>query len=307
MVRPANVHGLVVIDKPAGITSHDVVSRCRKIFGQRQVGHAGTLDPDATGVLLVGLGDATRLLRYLSESIKSYRATVCFGTATDTLDAAGVVTETVDMHVTDLQIRHATQQFEGEILQVPPMVSAIKIGGKRLHELAREGIEIAREARPVSIYRIEVEATQCAAQPQTATMFVECSSGTYIRTLAADLGVALGGVAHLESLRRLSVGAFGEHESRSLDEIADLTIAAVLSPLEAVRSMPHFEPSAEQLAKICNGSTFSSSEFLPVTLFDHPGPFAVRNARGDLVAVYERRDDPRGVKPAVVLAHAVAQ
>ena len=126
MVRPANVHGLVVIDKPAGITSHDVVSRCRKIFGQRQVGHAGTLDPDATGVLLVGLGDATRLLRYLSESKKSYRATVCFGTATTTLDAAGEVTHTVEMHVTDAQIRDAAGQFRG----VSHFASRVERGGR---------------------------------------------------------------------------------------------------------------------------------------------------------------------------------
>jgi tRNA pseudouridine55 synthase len=307
MVRPANVHGLVVVDKSAGITSHDVVSRCRKIFGQRQVGHAGTLDPDATGVLLVGLGDATRLLRYLSESRKSYRATVCFGTATDTLDAAGTVTDTVAMHVTPAEIERAAASFVGRIEQVPPMVSALKIDGKRLHELARAGVEVERAARPVTIHSLVIEATECNADPQTVTMVVECSSGTYIRTLAADLGVALDGVAHLQLLRRLSVGAFVEAESHTLDDVARLGVDAVLSPAEAVRFMAVVHPSQEQRAKISNGATFASADFLPTELIEHPGPFAVVDSNGQLIAVYERRDDPRGVKPAVVLAHVVAQ
>ena len=153
---PANVDGFLVVDKPAGMTSHDVVARCRKIFGQRQVGHGGTLDPDATGVLVVALGAATRLLRFVTDARKQYRATVVFGVATDTLDASGIVVEEVDMHVDRAQLDAAVADFVGEIQQVPPMVSALKVGGRRLHELAREGVEVDHAPRPVTVYRFEV-------------------------------------------------------------------------------------------------------------------------------------------------------
>lgn len=307
MVRPANVHGLVVVDKPAGMTSHDVVARCRKVFNQRQVGHAGTLDPDATGVLLIGLGDATRLLRYLSESRKTYVGTVVFGIATDTLDAAGVVTSTQPMHLSHAEIVVAAATFQGEIQQVPPMVSALKVDGKRLHELAREGIEIERKARPITIHDLTVDATNCEGVNPTATITVDCSSGTYIRTLAADLGTALNGVAHLSTLRRLSVGKFGIEEAHTLAAVEERDAEVVLNPAQAVRSMPSIRPNGEMLVKINNGGMFSATEFLTADLLEHPGPFATLRADGTLVAVYERRKDPRGVKPAVVMAHVREQ
>src|SRR4051794_40668670 len=187
--------GLVVVDKPAGMTSHDVVARVRKLYGQRRVGHAGTLDPDATGVLLVGLGRVTRLLRYLQETGKEYRGRVVFGVATDTLDAAGAGLERVEMAITREQGERGALAVVGDIEQVPPMVSALKVNGKRLHELAREGIEVERKARPVRISELDVEGFEAGPYPE-ATIRVECSSGTYIRTLAADLGTALGGCAH---------------------------------------------------------------------------------------------------------------
>ena len=143
------ISGLAVVDKPAGWTSHDVVARCRRVFGQRRVGHSGTLDPDATGVLLVGLGRVTRLLRYLTELPKVYVGEVVLGTETSTLDAAGEVTATFDMAVTDADVQKVLPRFVGSILQIPPMVSAVKIGGRRLHELAREGVEVDRPPRPV--------------------------------------------------------------------------------------------------------------------------------------------------------------
>src|SRR3954451_21941972 len=143
--------GLVIVDKPAGWTSHDVVGKCRKIFGQRRVGHAGTLDPDATGVLLVGLGRVTRLLRYLQDAGKAYRARVVFGVATDTLDASGAVLEQAEMTLTQDQVVRAAQAFVGEIEQIPPMVSAIKVDGRKLYELARAGVVVDRAARPVRI------------------------------------------------------------------------------------------------------------------------------------------------------------
>src|SRR6202011_698466 len=151
------VDGLVVVDKPAGWTSHDVVARCRRIFGQRRVGHAGTLDPDATGVLLVGLGRATRLMRFLTPLPKTYEAEVVLGTATSTLDASGEVTGTWEMEEVSLaEVRAAATTLTGSIEQIPPMVSAVKVGGHRLHALARQGIEVERAARPVSVHRFDV-------------------------------------------------------------------------------------------------------------------------------------------------------
>src|SRR5262245_27617530 len=164
----------------------------RKTYGQRRVGHAGTLDPDATGVLLVGLGRATRLLRYLTEAGKAYEGTIVFGIATSTLDAAGDVVDQQPMPLTRDEVEAALPRFVGDIEQRPPMVSAVKVGGRRLHELARKGEEGERAPRPVHVDRIEVTAFEPGPYPR-ADVEVECGSGTYIRTLAADLGTALGG------------------------------------------------------------------------------------------------------------------
>src|SRR5262245_33251855 len=288
--------GLVVVDKPAGWTSHDVVARVRKVYGQRRVGHAGTLDPDATGVLLVGLGRVTRLLRFLQETDKEYRGEVVFGVATATLDAAGEVLDRSPLPVTRDQVARAAQQFVGEIDQVPPMVSAIKVGGKRLHELARAGEEVGRAPRRVHIGSIDVEEFVPGAYP-VATIHVECGSGTYIRSLAADLGTALGGLAHLGSLRRLRVGAFTEAEARQLDAIAAAPDAALRSPREAMRALEPFVVDADQARAVGHGMTF------PVTVADAaglgPGPFAVIGPDGDLLAVYERRGT--ALRPAVVV------
>jgi tRNA pseudouridine55 synthase len=199
--------GLVVVDKPAGWTSHDVVGKLRRVYGQRKVGHAGTLDPDATGVLLVGLGRATRLLRFLQEQGKAYRGRVRFGVATTTLDAAGEIVEQRPMPVSAEEVAAAMPRFVGDIEQIPPMVSAVQIGGRRLHELARKGEEVERAPRPVHVDTFVLEAFEPGPYPE-ATVLVECGSGTYVRTLAADLGTALGGCAHLGSLRRLRVGSF---------------------------------------------------------------------------------------------------
>jgi tRNA pseudouridine55 synthase len=229
------IDGLAVVDKPAGWTSHDVVARCRRIFGQKRVGHSGTLDPDATGVLLVGLGRVTRLLRFLTALPKTYEGEVVLGVATSTLDAAGDVVGEWDMASVGLDdVRRAATAFVGDIEQVPPMVSAVKIGGKRLHELARAGQEVERAARPVTIHRLDVDAGP-AGEPGVFRISVECSSGTYIRTLAADIGTALGGGAHLRNLRRTAIGSFGLADATPLEE---LTTEHALSPVEAMRDYP---------------------------------------------------------------------
>ncbi|MGH9153990.1 MAG: tRNA pseudouridine(55) synthase TruB, partial [Acidimicrobiales bacterium] len=210
------VDGLVVVDKPAGWTSHDAVARCRKAFGQRRVGHAGTLDPGATGVLVVGLGRATRLLRYVTELPKSYVGEVVLGVATSTLDDAGEETGRWDMSGVGLDaVRAAAARFVGEIDQVPPMVSALQVGGRRLHDLARAGVEVERAPRRVVVRRFEV-----SPGPEAGAFRIEvdCSSGTYVRSLAADLGAALGGGAHLRRLRRTAVGPFTLDEAVPLDQ-----------------------------------------------------------------------------------------
>jgi tRNA pseudouridine55 synthase len=293
--------GLVVVDKPAAHTSHDVVARMRKLYGQRRVGHAGTLDPDATGILLVGLGRATRLLRYLQEAGKSYRARVVFGVATDTLDASGAVLERAEMPLEREQVERAARAFVGDIEQIPPMVSAIKIEGRKLYELARAGETIDRPARKVRVEAFVVEEFVDGPYPE-ATIRVDCSSGTYVRTLAADLGTALGGCAHLGELRRLRVGTFGLDEAHTIDELGADPAAFVLTPAAALRDLTEIVVDGEQQRAVAHGATFAA----PALLGDvaAPGPFSVVDERGELLAVYERRG--AGVKPTVVLAPQVS-
>jgi tRNA pseudouridine55 synthase len=292
--------GLVVVDKPAGWTSHDVVARLRRIYGQRRVGHAGTLDPDATGVLLVGLGRATRLLRFLTETGKVYRGEVTFGVATDTLDAAGTETRRSAMPaLTADDLGAVVPRFLGTIAQVPPMVSAIKIEGRRLHERARAGEVVERAPRTVRIDRIEVEAFTPGEFPR-AQLLVECGSGTYIRSLAADLGEAVGGCAHLAWLRRLRVGPFPVEEARTLEEIAESPNKVVLPLVEAVRHLPRVDVDGETARGVAHGAVF------PVTALggDEAGPFAVVGPDGRLLALYQK--GRAAARPLVVLAGAGA-
>jgi tRNA pseudouridine55 synthase len=286
--------GLVVVDKPAGFTSHDVVAKLRKAYGQRRVGHAGTLDPDATGVLLVGLGRATRLLRYLSEAGKAYRGRVVFGIATSTLDAAGEILDQRPMPLTRDEVERALPPFIGDIEQLPPMVSAVKIGGRRLHELARAGQEVERAPRPARVDRFEIEAFEPGPYPE-ATVVVECGSGTYIRTLAADLGTALGGCAHLGELRRLRVGSFTLDESRPLVDIEAAPDDAVLPLTTAMRDLERVDVDAEQERAVTHGVSFARGALA----VQGPGPYAVVGSDG-LLAVYEARG--AALKAAVVVA-----
>jgi tRNA pseudouridine55 synthase len=287
--------GLVVVDKPAGWTSHDVVAKMRKLYGQRRVGHAGTLDPDATGVLLVGLGRATRLLRFLQETKKSYRGTIVFGIATSTLDASGEVVEQQPMPVSREQVAVATERFVGDVEQLPPMVSAVKVGGRRLHQLARAGVDVERAPRRVRVDRFVVESFEPGPYPE-ATVLVECGSGTYVRSLAADLGVALGGCAHLAALRRLSVGSFTLAEAHELDAVAADPPAAVVPLAAAMRDLERVDVDAEQARAASHGIAFPAG-----ALGDRgAGPFALVGPGGALVAVYERSG--AACKPAVVIA-----
>jgi tRNA pseudouridine55 synthase len=214
--------GLVIVDKPAGMTSHDVVGKCRRIFATRKVGHAGTLDPMATGVLVVGIERATKILGLLTASDKSYAATLRLGQTTTTEDADGEVLQTVSASaVTDDAIGSAVAGLRGQIAQIPSAVSAIKVDGKRAYQLAREGRPVELAARPVRIDRFEVCDVRRSADVVDVDVEVDCSAGTYIRALARDIGETLGVGGHLTALRRARVGRFGLDEAHTLDELAE--------------------------------------------------------------------------------------
>jgi tRNA pseudouridine55 synthase len=214
--------GLVIVDKPAGMTSHDVVGRCRRIFATRRVGHAGTLDPMATGVLVIGIARATKILGLLSGASKSYAATIRLGQSTSTEDAQGDVLHDVSArHLTDEAIDTAIAALRGDIMQVPSTVSAVKVGGRRAYRLAREGRAVELAPRPVHIDRFELLATRRQGRLVDVDVEVDCSSGTYIRALARDLGDALRVGGHLTALRRTRVGRFGLDQACTLDELAE--------------------------------------------------------------------------------------
>ncbi len=289
--------GLVVVDKPSGWTSHDVVGKLRRVFGLKRVGHAGTLDPGATGVLLVGIGRVTRLLRFLTETGKVYRGDVIFGIATDTLDADGEIRRQAAMpDVTRNDVEAAVKAFIGEIQQIPPMVSAIKVGGKRLHELARQGEEIERAPRTVRIDRIAVEDFTGGEFPR-ATLSVECGSGTYIRSLADDLGRSLGGCAHLASLRRLAVGPFALDEAHTIEAVEAAPQASLLPPVEAVRHLDRIDVDDEMARGVRHGAVFPTALLRP-----GEGPLAVVGPEGDLLALYDR--SRAAARPLVVMSGA---
>ena len=292
--RPAGPDGIAVIDKEAGWTSHDVVAKARGVLGTRKVGHSGTLDPDATGVLVLGVGRATRLLRFLTLLPKSYVGRVVLGSETTTLDASGEVTAVHDMSaVTVDQVVRAARSFVGDIQQVPPMVSAVKVDGRRLYEIAREGGEVERRTRPVSVARFDVTP---ADEPGVFDAVVECSSGTYVRTLAADLGVALGGGAHLQNLRRTAVGSFTLAEAHPVE-------APVLLPLsEALRDLSGVRVDEATAADISFGRPLALYRLGLDADAGGDGPWPVHGLDGTLLAVYEPHEG--GARPVMVLAAA---
>ena len=279
--------GIAVVDKPAGLTSHDVVAKARKIFGTRKVGHSGTLDPDATGVLVLGVGRATRLLQFLTGLPKSYKGEIVFGEETSTLDSSGEVTHIHDMSgLTLSDVRKATKRFLGEIEQIPPMVSAVRIKGKRLYEIAREGNEIERPARSVRVDRFEVYPTE---DSKVYEVFVDCSSGTYIRSLAADLGLVLGGGAHLRNLRRTRVGSFGEDEALPLEEII------LQKPIEGMRDFEMVRVDEDTRKEVSYGRVFDRKRLE----LEKQGPWVLVDYSGQLLAVYKEHGD--SIKPVVVI------
>jgi tRNA pseudouridine55 synthase len=297
-----------------------VVNRLRRVYGTKKVGHAGTLDPMATGVLIMGIGKATRLLNFLQGTAKEYRAVARFGITTSTEDAEGEILAETPCDLDLERIREAAGAFTGEISQLPPMVSAIKINGEALYKAARRGEEVDRQARTVRIYGLEVESFDPATQ--SATFYVKCSSGTYIRTLGADLGDALGCGAHLTGLRRLSVGSFKESESVPLAELQQMertdAEARVLPMHEAMRDFPRRVVDEAELDDVSHGRELVVKQApmrpgeLPMMSTKRSGdrpaheagmtagvPVGIIGPGGELIAVYRR--SAKGLKPAAVL------
>ena len=292
---PSLINGVLPVDKPAGMTSHDVVARIRRLAGTRRVGHAGTLDPDATGVLLVCIGTATRIADLLADEGKAYRCGVSFGSTTSTEDASGtVLTETDASVVTEDAVTACLPGFIGDILQVPPMVSAVHHEGKRLYELARAGVTVERAARPVRIDSIVME-DFVAGSSAGATLTIRCGKGTYIRTLCADLGDALGVGAHMAWLRRTAVGTVSVDECVPLDTLTRENIAEyVISAASALRHLPLAALSERDMEDIGHGRSVECS------LTDNEIVVAVS---GDNELVALARVSGGVLKPFKVFAH----
>jgi len=291
---PSVADGIVVVDKPAGLTSHTVVARIRRLAGTRKVGHAGTLDPMATGVLVVGLNRATRLLGHLQLADKSYDATILLGASTSTDDAEGEVVATASPEalaaVTAAGIEEAVQGFRGEISQVPSAVSAIKVDGKRAYERVRAGEEVVLKSRAVTISRYDVLDVRPGPEGISVDISVDCSSGTYIRALARDLGTVLGVGGHLTALRRTRVGTFAMSSAHTLEELEEsfafLPIADV-----AADTFPRYDADAEQAAAIRTGRPLPGLKL-------EAGQTAMFDPTGTFLALYE----PHGplAKPTAV-------
>lgn len=277
--------GIINVYKEKGFTSHDVVAKLRGILGQKKVGHTGTLDPAAEGVLPVCAGKGTRLCEMLTDHEKTYRATLLLGITTDTQDTTGtVLTERDPSQLTEEAVREAIRSFIGAYDQIPPMYSAIRVGGRHLYELAREGVEIERKARPVVIHEIEIEAMRLPEVVFT----VSCSKGTYIRTLCHDIGEKLGVGGAMKELLRIRVGQFSLEGSLTLSELQTLKdegrlAEAVLSPEELFSGLPALSAQTDELQKLVrNGNPF-------------PDPEKQARAEKEALRVYDREGTFIGV------------
>ncbi|MBM9461407.1 tRNA pseudouridine(55) synthase TruB [Nocardioides sp. zg-536] len=278
--------GLVVIDKPAGITSHTAVARARRSLGTRKVGHAGTLDPMATGVLVLGVERGTRLLGHLMLTEKTYSATVRLGASTTTDDAEGDVVATAGTaHLAEADVRAALEAFRGEIDQVPTAVSAIKVDGKRAYARVRAGEDVVLEPRRVTVHELEADGFRRDGEHLDLDLRVRCSSGTYIRAIARDLGAALGVGGHLTALRRHAVGPFGLAEASS--DLDDLTVLPIAEA--ARRSFPSLDLDEEQARDVRYGRPLE----LPLEVLT-----AVFAPDGEFLALY--RPDGATARPAAV-------
>lgn len=276
------IEGILNVDKPLNVTSHGVVDRVRSLAKMRRVGHGGTLDPLASGVLVVALGRATRLLEYVAGQPKRYEARVHLGKISDTYDGEGEIVEGPPVSVTRQDVEGALQQFRGSIRQIPPMHSALKKEGQPLYRLARRGLEVEREAREVTIHTLEM----AEWDPPFVELHLTCSTGTYVRSLAHDLGQVLGCGAYLAGLRRTAVGGFKLQDSVSLEALSAHNLAAHVQDLDrAVSHLPRLEVSGDDARRLANGQWLSAAGVKPepdlVRAYDTAGVFVGVLARAE--------------------------
>ena len=299
--------GILVIDKPAGITSHDVVARVRRILKTKRVGHTGTLDPFATGVMVIMVGTATRLAQFLDKDEKEYDAVIQFGFETDTGDCtgirsaeSGIPNAELDQLLANTRWDEVFSHFRGDIEQLPPMYSAKKIGGKKLYEFARQGVEVERRSVRVTINELEVVSDREPCGPHsTLRIRVACSAGTYIRTLAEDIGRKVGAFAHLTQLRRTRAGKFDILQCLTLDDLQSLDDphSALLPMNVAVSHLPLLTLPAERIAKTKSGlSTRITGE-----QFRDGEAVRMQDERGDLIAIGFYNEAENTVQPKIVL------
>jgi tRNA pseudouridine55 synthase len=294
--RDPDVSGVLVVDKPAGMTSHDVVARARRALGIRRVGHTGTLDPAATGVLVCAVGRATRLVQFMQRGPKTYAATLVLGRETDSQDADGTIVAEADASaVTEADVCAALGAFVGDIEQVPPMVSAVRVDGERLHERARRGEVVEREARSVTVHDLVLDQF-VPGSLATVSLLVTCSAGTYVRTLAHDLGQRLGVGGSLTALRRLATGGFDLEDALGLDEVEALgeerTLRdRLLPPQDALRLLASTTVTDDVRDDLVHGRSMDAVGI--------EGPYAVHDAAGRLIGVYEDHDG--AARPSTVM------
>jgi len=294
--------GLVVVDKPGGMTSHDVVARIRRLAGTRRVGHAGTLDPMATGVLVVGVEKATRLLGYLTLTEKQYDATIRLGQSTSTDDAEGEITGGASAAgLTQERLAREVTGLTGEIQQVPPAVSAIKVDGQRAYRLARTGAVPELKARPVTVYEFTVTSVRPAGDGELLDVdaTVRCSSGTYIRSLARDLGAVLGTGGHLTRLRRTRVGGYGLEDAKTLGQLAERF--EVMPLAQAAAAFPRRDLSADEARRVAHGARLAPEGHRAAEAAQAADrPTAAYAPDGTLIALLAEQDGQ--VRPLVVFA-----
>lgn len=299
-IQGRNIHGILLLDKPAGFTSNDALQRVKKLFNARKAGHTGSLDKMATGLLPICFGDATKFTSFLLESDKRYLTTFQLGVETATGDALGEVLKTAAVpEYTAAEIEKSLHKFKGQILQVPPMYSALKKDGKRLYELAYQGIEVAREPRPVSIYNIKL----LARKRDTLELDIYCSKGTYVRTLAEDIGRDLGCGAHVSALRRIGAGPFSEEQMigiEKLEQLASRGFAAMDDMLlgidTALANLPAVELVAAVAEYLCDGQA------VVVAHAPTSGMLRIYSDQGRFLGVGEVLDDGR-VAPRRLVIH----
>jgi tRNA pseudouridine55 synthase len=289
-----SARGFLAVDKPRGITSNQVVGKVKKATGVKKVGHAGTLDPMATGVLVLAVGNVTRLIRYIQDQAKEYVATALFGVATDTLDADGAVLSREPMDFDERDIEAIVPRFVGTICQIPPMVSALKKDGTRLYELARQGQVIEREARQVDVHDLEILSVGAPPYPEVEFR-VLCGKGTYVRSLADDMAAVLGGQAHLTALRRTKIGPFRVSDSVTIDDLQNWQ-SYLMTPAQALADLSSVMVDNETAQGVRNGVRYLGGPIMSGPVGE---PYSVLSEDGELIAVYTRNENR--AEPEVVL------